>query len=230
MFPGDYVRGKHLLLNMQGGYPFTLQQGSVGDLLGSLSSYNHDLRGHSERVSSLCVPMALRMGLRGKRLLYLQLAALLHDVGKLDVPPHILDKPGALSVEETLLVQDHSLRGEQMLRSVSMPERICQTVRAHHERFDGRGYPDGLVGEEIPLEARIVQVADAYDAMTSQRPYHEPLDIESALEEIRKKTGTQFDGRVVQAFLEVVRNPRGIKKKDTERGLSIEFIKEIEEF
>jgi len=186
---------------MQGGYPFTLQQGSVGDLLGSLSSYNHDLRGHSERVSSLCVPMALRMGLRGKRLLYLQLAALLHDVGKLDVPPHILDKPGALSVEETLLVQDHSLRGEQMLRSVSMPERICQTVRAHHERFDGRGYPDGLVGEEIPLEARIVQVADAYDAMTEDRPYRAAMPPEVARCWIESLSGAYFDPEVVDCFL-----------------------------
>ena len=138
MFPRDHARGKHLLTNVQDGYPFTLQQGSVVDLLGSMSSYNHDLRGHSERVSSLCMPMAFRMGLAGKRLLYLQLAALLHDVGKLDAPPHILDKPGMLSLQETLVIQDHSLRGEQMLRSLSLPDPICQTVRSHREGLSGR--------------------------------------------------------------------------------------------
>ncbi len=201
MFPGGYVRGKHLLLNMQGDYPFTLQRGSVVDLLGSMSSYNHDLRGHAERVCGLCMPLALRMGLAGKRLLYLELAALLHDVGKLDVPPHILDKPGILSLEETLLVQDHSLRGEQTLRSVSMPERICRTVRTHHERFDGKGYPDGLAGEEIPLEARIVQVADAYDAMTEDRPYRAAMPPEVARCWIEGLSGAYFDPEVVDCFL-----------------------------
>lgn len=201
MFPRNHARGKHPLLNMQGGYPFTLQQGSVVDLLGSMSSYNHDLGGHSERVCSLCLPMAFRMGLAGKRLLYLQLAALLHDVGKLDVPSYILDKPGALSLQETLLIQDHSLRGEQMLRSVSLPDAICQTVRTHHERFDGRGYPDGLVGAEIPLEARIVQVADAYDAMTEDRPYRAAMPPEVARFWIEGLSGSSFDPEVVDCFL-----------------------------
>lgn len=201
MFPRDHARGRHLLLNMQDGYPFTLQQGSVVDLLGSMSSYNHDLRGHSERVCSLCMPIALRMGLAGKRLLYLQLAALLHDVGKLDVPPHILDKPGMLSLQETLVIQDHSLRGEQVLRSISMPDAICQTVRAHHERFDGRGYPDGLAGEEIPLAARIVQVGDAFDAMTEDRPYRAAMTPEAARFWISGLSGVYFDPEVVDCFL-----------------------------
>ncbi len=201
MFPQDHARGRHLLLNMQDGYPFTLQQGSVVDLLGSMSSYNHDLRGHSERVCNLCMPIALRMGLAGKRLLYLQLAALLHDVGKLDVPPHILDKPGILSLQETLVIQDHSLRGEQMLRSLSLPHAICQTVRAHHERFDGRGYPDGLAGEEIPLEARIVLVGDAYDAMTEDRPYRAAMPPEAARFWITGLSGVHFDPVVVDCFL-----------------------------
>ena len=201
MFPRDHARGKHLLTNVRDGYPFTLQQGSVVDLLGSMSSYNHDLRGHSERVLNLCMPMAFRMGLGEKRLLYLQLAALLHDVGKLDVPPHILDKPGMLSFQETLVIQDHSLRGEQILRSLSLPDPICQTVRSHHERFDGRGYPDGLVGEEIPLEARIVQIADAYDAMTEDRPYRAAMTPEVTRLWIAGLSGVYFDPEVVDCFL-----------------------------
>jgi putative nucleotidyltransferase with HDIG domain len=141
------------------------------------------------------------MGLSGKRLLYLQLAALLHDVGKVSVPEHILEKPGMLSLQETLVIQDHSLRGEQTLRELSLPEPICQTVRHHHERFDGKGYPDGLAGTEIPLEARILQVADAYDAMTQDRPYRSAMTSEAASFWIAGLAGVCFDPDVVDAFL-----------------------------
>ena len=203
MFPPDRARCGHRLLNMQDGYPFTVQQESLVALFGSMSRYNHDLRGHCERVCARSLPVAFRMGLAGKRLLYLQLAALLHDVGKLGVPSHILDKPGMLSLQETLLVQDHSLRGEQILRALSLPEPICQTVRSHHERFDGKGYPDGLTGTEIPLEARIVQVADAYDAMTQDRPYRSAMTAEAASFWISGLSGVTFDPEVVDAFLSV---------------------------
>ncbi len=201
MFHRGHARRKHLDLKKQDGYPFTLQRGSVAELLGNMSSYNHDLRGHSERVCSLCMPAAVRLGLSGRPLLYLQLAALLHDVGKLGVPPYILDKPGMLSFQETLVVQDHSLRGEQILRSLSLPHAICQAVRAHHERFDGRGYPDGLAGTEIPLEARILQVADAYDAMTEDRPYRSAMRPEVARSWIAGLSGVTFDPEVVDCFL-----------------------------
>ena len=201
MFPRGNGRGKQVLLNKQEGYPFTVQQGSLAALLGSMSSYNHDLLGHCERVCNLCLPTAFQMGLVGKRLLYLQLAALLHDVGKLDAPPHILDKPGMLSLQETLLIQDHSLRGEQILRALSMPEPICQTVRNHHERFDGKGYPDGLAGDAISLESRIVQVADAYDALTEDRPYRAAMTSEVACLCISGLAGVSFDPEVVDCFL-----------------------------
>jgi HD-GYP domain-containing protein (c-di-GMP phosphodiesterase class II) len=147
------------------------------------------------------MPIALDLGLSGRRLLYLQLAALLHDVGKLDVPPHILDKPGMLSFQETLVVQDHSLRGEQILRALSLPHPICQAVRAHHERYDGRGYPDGLAGEDIPLESRVVQVADAYDAMKEDRPYRAAMTPEDARAWIAGLSGVYFDPEVVDCFL-----------------------------
>jgi putative nucleotidyltransferase with HDIG domain len=201
MFLGGEDREQHVLLKAERGYPFTLQQGSVADLLAGMSNANHDLRGHAERVCSLSLAVAVRFGLSGRRLLYLQLAALLHDVGKLDVPPHILDKPGMLSFQETLVIHDHSLRGEQILRSLSLPPPICQAVRAHHERFDGRGYPDGLVGKEIPLEARILQVADAYDAMKEDRPYRSALTQEAARSWIAGLSGLYFDPEVVDCFL-----------------------------
>lgn len=200
--PGHF-REKHPLLSMQDGYPFTVQRGSLVALFGSMSSPHHDLKGHAERVCKLCLPTAHRMGLSGKRLLYLQLAALLHDVGKLSVPPHILEKPGMLSLQETLMIQDHSLQGEQTLRELSLPEPICQTVRHHHERFDGKGYPDGLAGTEIPLEARILQVADAYDAMTQDRPYRAAMTSEAASFWISGLAGVCFDPDVVDSFLSV---------------------------
>jgi len=201
MFPGDNGQERRHLLNTMEAVPFTVQRGSLAALLASMSSYNHDLRGHCERVCNLCLPTAFQMGVVGKRLLYLQLAALLHDVGKLNVPPHILDKPGMLSLQETLLIQDHSLRGEQILRALSMPEPICQTVRSHHERFDGKGYPDGLAGDEISLESRIVQVADAYDAMTEDRPYRAAMTSEAASLWISALAGISFDPEVVHCFL-----------------------------
>lgn len=201
MFLRGQAREGPRLLKLEDDYPFTLQQGSVADLLASMSHYNHDLRGHSERVCSLCMPTAQRFGLSGRSLLYLQLAALLHDVGKLDVPPYILDKPGMLSFQETLVIQDHSLRGEQILRALSLPYPICQAVRGHHERFDGRGYPDGLAGEEIPLEARILQVADAYDAISEDRPYRSAMTPEAARSWIAGLSGICFDPEVVDCFL-----------------------------
>ena len=204
MFPPGQARGKQLLLNMYAEVPFTVQKGSLVALFGSMSSYNHDLRGHAERVCNLCLPTAFRMGLTGKRSLYLQLAALLHDVGKLSVPPHILEKRGMLSLQETLLIQDHSLRGEQILRELSLPEPICQTVRAHHEGFDGKGYPDGLTAKEMSLPLKILIVADAFDAMVSDRPYRKAMTKQEAKKELKKYSGIYFDPKIVEVFTKVI--------------------------
>ncbi len=131
----------------------------------------------------------------------LEYGFLLHDIGKIGVPDAILDKEGPLSHEELLLMQQHPLIGAELLSDVPLLDgEGLQVVRSHHERWDGRGYPDGLAGDEIPLGARIFALADALDAMTSERPYHQMLSWESAVEEVLRASGSQFDPQVVLVF------------------------------
>jgi HD-GYP domain-containing protein (c-di-GMP phosphodiesterase class II) len=130
-----------------------------------------------------------------------RLAGSLHDLGKLAIPEEILRKAGALSEPEQRIVQRHPQTGFRMLASLGV-DRIATWVLHHHERWDGRGYPDGLQGDEIPLGARIVFAADAFDAMTAEHVYGEPLSAADALDELRRCAGTQFDPRVVAAFVE----------------------------
>jgi HD-GYP domain-containing protein (c-di-GMP phosphodiesterase class II) len=128
-------------------------------------------------------------------------AALLHDIGKVAVPDSILSKPGELNDEEWDVMRRHSVVGERILRAVPGLGPVARMVRHGHERFDGTGYPDGLRGEEIPLGSRIVLACDAYDAMTSPRPYRDALTHEQAVAELIAGTGTQFDARIVDALL-----------------------------
>jgi hypothetical protein len=160
-------------------------------------------RGHSERVCRLAVAMGQEMGLDERQLQLLSLAALVHDIGKIGVPESILCKPTPLTAEEMQVVRQHPVWAEPILRHVpDMPELVT-VVRHHHERYDGQGYPDGVSSRAHPLSA-IICVADAYDAMTSDRPYRAALSHHEALEEIRRQTGTQFTPQVVEAFVEVM--------------------------
>jgi hypothetical protein len=171
-------------------------------------------RGHSERVCRLAVAMGQEMGLDERRLQLLNLAALLHDIGKIGVPESILCKPMSLTVEEMLLVRQHPVWAEPILRHVpDMPELVT-VVRHHHERYDGQGYPDSVSSRAHPLSA-IICVADAYDAMTSDRPYRAALSHHAALEEVRRQAGTQFAPQVVEAFVEVMaEQPTVLSLKD----------------
>jgi putative nucleotidyltransferase with HDIG domain len=146
--------------------------------------------------------MARRIGLDKDRLSVLRLGALLHDVGKLAVPPAVLLKSGPLTESEFVQVRRHPAAGVRMLRSLGAPREILPTVLHHHERWDGTGYPRRRAGEKIPLEARILTVADSFDAMTSTRPYRAPRGAPDALEELRRCAGTQFDPELVRAFAE----------------------------
>jgi putative nucleotidyltransferase with HDIG domain len=131
----------------------------------------------------------------------IQFGAFLHDIGKVHTEDHVLHKPGALTDDEWKIVKMHPVRGAEMVRGVRFLERCVDMIRHHHERVDGKGYPDGLTGDEMTLAAKIVNVADAFDAMTSDRPYRRALSVESALRELKQGAGTQFDADVVGCLL-----------------------------
>ncbi|HWQ30746.1 MAG TPA: HD domain-containing phosphohydrolase, partial [Negativicutes bacterium] len=159
---------------------------------------------HSERVSNLCEALGAACGLDNEETKELKTTGLMHDIGKIAIDLSILDKPSQLTVAERVEIQRHPELGYQILRSINEFAKCAEYVLAHHERWDGKGYPSGLKGEEIPLEARIIAVADAYDAMTSDRAYRKALGTEEAIEDLQKSAGKQFDPRVVRMLVEKV--------------------------
>lgn len=159
---------------------------------------------HSLHIAELALQVGLRLGLSRHQLDQLTYAALLHDIGKIGIPDAVLHKPGPLSSEEWALVRRHPSLGRMALEEIDMLREAALIVEQHHERFDGSGYPHGLAGDAIRIEARIIAVVDAYDAMVSARPYRRALSREEALEELRRCAGRQFDPRVVEALVSVV--------------------------
>jgi len=157
--------------------------------------------GHSQRVAEIAVAIAAALELPQESVERVRLAGLLHDIGKIGVREAVLNKPGSLTDEERRHMQEHPEIGERVLSPVTDDGEILQLIRSHHERFDGTGYPDGLKGPQIPLGARILAVADAYEAMTSERPYRKAMSRETALAELVRCKGTQFDPRAVDAFV-----------------------------
>jgi putative nucleotidyltransferase with HDIG domain len=182
---------------------------SAGDqssnvLLRALAERHPMLGHHVTGVSELAEALARRMGLAENDVDRARLAGALHDVGKMAIPDAVLSKPAPLSEEEWRFVRGHTLIGERILQGATALSYVARFVRSSHERFDGTGYPDGLAGTDIPLVSRIVFVCDAFDAMTSQRPYADALTIDAALAELERHSGTQFDPVVVAAFAEVL--------------------------
>jgi HD-GYP domain-containing protein (c-di-GMP phosphodiesterase class II) len=164
---------------------------------------DHYTGAHSREVVDIALAVADALGLDPGRRRNVEFAALLHDVGKLHVPKSIINKPGALDDAEWAILRRHTIEGETMLKKVGGTlATVGHFVRSSHERYDGTGYPDGLVGEEIPIESRIVCVCDAYSAMTTDRPYRSALAPEAAIAELRRCAGTQFDTRIVAAVEE----------------------------
>ena len=157
--------------------------------------------GHSQRVQDISVAIGARLGLDKVRLDSLRLAGLFHDIGKLAVPDAILTKPARLTPEEFEQIQQHSEAGARIIGRLGRLRDAVPIIRHHHERWDGHGYPDGIAAAAIPLEAAIVGLADAWDAMTTDRPYQRALSVQEALGEIRRGRGTQFAPEVVDAFL-----------------------------
>jgi putative nucleotidyltransferase with HDIG domain len=158
---------------------------------------------HSERVSELAARIATRIGAPAGQVELTRLAGSLHDLGKLAIPEEILRKPGSLTESERLVLERHPQIGFRMLESLGV-DPVADWVLHHHERWDGTGYPEGLEGDEIPLGARIIFVADAFDAMTSDRVYRARLSTDDALAELARCAGTQFDPEIVSAFAEEV--------------------------
>jgi PAS domain S-box-containing protein/putative nucleotidyltransferase with HDIG domain len=161
--------------------------------------------GHQRRVTRLAQAIAREMGISKEQKQAVWIAGTLHDLGKIYVPAEILNRPGELSDLEMGMVKTHPQKGYEILKPIQFPWPVAQIIKQHHERLDGSGYPDGLRGEEILLEARILAVADVVEAMASHRPYRESLGIEAALEEISRNRGTLFDPKVVDACLKVFR-------------------------
>ncbi len=179
---------------------------SMQSLTDALEVKDPYTRGHSERVSRYALAIGRRLGLDARSLAQLDLGGHLHDIGKIGVREGVLNKAGPLSADEYAHIMTHPEIGWRLLAPLlSDAPAALDVVRSHHERFDGSGVPDGLAGEAIPFAARVAAVADAFDAMTSRRPYRDGLTLEAARAELRRCAGTQYDPRVVEAFELAVR-------------------------
>ncbi len=166
------------------------------------------IRGHQERTSLWAAALAEEMGLPPEQVRGIRIASLLHDIGKVNVSERVLNKPGKLTEEEYAKIKEHAPLGATiMISEAEALQQLATIVRHHHERFDGKGYPDGLTGEDIPLEARILSVVDVFDAMTHERSYRKALSRAEAIAELERGVGTQFDPVVVKAFLALVKRP-----------------------
>lgn len=166
----------------------------------SIESKDHYTQGHCERVAFFACVLADHMGMDSRSLFWFRLGALLHDIGKIIVPTEVLNKAGPLTDEEWAMMKRHPEAGLELVADIDFPGDVRSVIRNHHERWDGTGYPDGLAGEEIPLAARILCVADVYDALTTARSYRDSLSHERAVEEMRASAG-QFDPQLLEAFL-----------------------------
>lgn len=194
----------------------------MGSLLATLSAAlearDPYLRGHSARVTTVAAGLARRLGWRGERLDTLRIGGSLHDVGKLAVNASVLSKPGPLTDGELAQIRMHPIAGARLIEGVVGFRSALPYVLYHHERWDGSGYPHRLGGEEIPIEGRLLGVADAFDAMTSFRPYRAALSVEQALAELQRCAGSQFDPELTETFVDgwrtgeiaAVESPSGI--------------------
>jgi putative two-component system response regulator len=176
----------------------------VSSLASAIDAKDTYTNGHSDRVARYSREIARRAGYEGNRLEDIYMMGLLHDVGKIGIPDAVINKPARLTDEEYDIIKTHPIMGARILGNIKEMPKLANGARWHHERFDGRGYPDKLSGENIPEEARIIAVADAYDAMTSHRSYREPLPQGVVRAEIEKGRGSQFDSRFASIMLEMI--------------------------
>jgi len=176
---------------------------AITALVYALEAKDKYTSGHSQRVAGISVAIAAELGLPQHNIEKMRLAGLIHDIGKIGVRESVLNKPGRVTADEYQHILSHCDIGEHILTPIVEDEQILRAVRHHHERYDGGGYPDGLSAGQIPLGAKILAVADTYDAIISGRPYREAVSIQTACDEIQRHKGTQFDPEVVDAFLRI---------------------------
>jgi len=174
---------------------------SVRVLVEAIDAKDPYTRGHSDRVRRMGLQIATFLGFSEERMEMLEYGALLHDIGKIGIKNEILQKPGTLSPEEYQSIQEHPLIGAKIVEGIDFFKDKIPMIRHHHEHFDGTGYPDGLVGEAIPVEARIIAVPDAFDAMASLRPHQRAMALEGVLLEMEKCKGGQFDPKILEIFV-----------------------------
>lgn len=175
-------------------------------------------RQHSQHVTHFALLIGKALGFSKDELLVLEQAALLHDIGKIGIPDHILRKPGPLTDSEWEVMRQHPDIGQEILEHIQVLHLEQNMVRHHHERYDGNGYPDRLKGEEIPIYSRILGIADSFHAMVSDRPYRKALSVETAVEELKKNSGTQFDPELVEIFIKALEDEGVYRRKKQENS------------
>ncbi len=173
----------------------------VKTVLSALKCKDNYTWGHSLRVAYFCVSVGREMGFSDKEIYELEVSALFHDIGKIGVPDSVLLKPSRLTDKEFLEMKLHPNKSYEILAEFPIFQKMAINAKYHHERFDGRGYPDGLKGDDIPLFSRIILISDTFDAMTSTRPYRKGLPFDVAFAELKEFAGTQFDPQIVDKFI-----------------------------
>lgn len=182
----------------------SIRSSALLSLLATLEVKSHETEAHAQRLNTLAQRFAEKLQLGETQVNHLALLSVLHDIGKIGVPEFVLDKPEKLTPDEWKIMENHTLLGYKILAATPELEAIAPLVRSHHERWDGGGYPDGLLGEDIPLLSRIISLVDSYDAMTNDRVYRKALTSQAAMQELQKGRGTQFDPALVDVFLQIL--------------------------
>jgi HD-GYP domain-containing protein (c-di-GMP phosphodiesterase class II) len=184
--------------------------GTIQSLVNALEASDRYTKGHSERVRALVIELAKFIGLDPRELEILEHAAILHDIGKIGIDAAVLNKEDELTTTEFSLIRAHPIIGDEILGPIGTLQGVRTTILQHHERYDGKGYPYGISGEEITLKARLLAVIDTFDAMVTDRPYRKSLSFDDVLDELRKGSGTQFDPVILNAFLEMIKEREGL--------------------
>jgi len=186
----------------------------IAAMANAIEAKDEYTEGHNERVSALAVMLAEEAGLSLKEIEQVRMGGILHDIGKIGIPDNVLNKRGPLCDNEFEMIRSHPRQGERILLPLRSLKEVGDIVLYHHERYDGRGYPDGLAGEDIPLHARIVSIADSFDAMTTDRPYRKALTNQQALKELSQGAGSMWDPQLVELFINLLQNGNNIPSKN----------------